>query len=73
MSELTPREKQVCDLLVHGLENKEIAIKLGSSHRTIEDHRANIMRKMQVKNAVELILKVHGLGKFSEVGDEVRA
>lgn len=67
---LTPRQQQVCDLLAHGYTNKEIALMLGHiSHRTVEDHREKIMGKLGVKNAVELVLKVHGLGKFKPAGE----
>jgi DNA-binding NarL/FixJ family response regulator len=54
MNDLTPREQQICERLIHGLENKEIGVELGISHRTIEDHRLSIMRKFHVRNAVEL-------------------
>ena len=63
---LTRRERQICDLLVHGLTNKEIGLKLDISHRTVEDFRPIIFRKLKVRNAVELVLRVHRLGKFSE-------
>ncbi len=44
---MTPREREVLDLLVAGKANKMIAYLLGTSHRTIEHHRAIIMDKMQ--------------------------
>lgn len=51
---LTERQKAVCDLLIEGLSNKEISERLGISHRTVEEHRAEVFRKMGVRNAVEL-------------------
>jgi len=56
---LSPREREVLQLLVCGpSSNKEIGLALGLSPRTIEDHRASIMRKLGVKNAVEMIIAV---------------
>jgi two-component system response regulator DegU len=52
---LTKREKGVLKLIVDGQSNREIADKLSISIRTIETHRANIMKKLKVKNAIELI------------------
>ena len=43
------------DGLVAGLPNKTIAYDLGISPRTIEDHRANIMKKLGAKNAADLV------------------
>lgn len=51
----TAREWQVFDLLVAGLSSKLIAYELGISSRTVEIHRANLMRKMGVRNTVSLI------------------
>jgi len=52
---LTKREKGILKLIVNGQNNREIADQLDISIRTIETHRANIMKKLQVKNAVELV------------------
>ncbi len=51
----TAREWQVFDLLVSGLSSKQIAYELDISSRTVEIHRANLMRKMGVRNTVSLI------------------
>lgn len=55
---LSPREKQVVDLLLSGKSNKQIALSLGVSERTVEFHLKNIYIKMQVASRVELILKL---------------
>jgi len=52
---LTPREREVFDLLVRGLSSKLIARELGGSFRTIEIHRAQVMRKMAARNLSELV------------------
>lgn len=52
---LTPREREVFDLLVTGMSSKLIARKLGGSFRTIEIHRAQIMRKMAARHLPELV------------------
>ncbi|KEO72322.1 response regulator transcription factor [Anditalea andensis] len=56
--DLTKREKEILELIIVGINNKEIADKLGKSVRTIETHRFNIMKKLNVNNVVELIKKV---------------
>jgi DNA-binding NarL/FixJ family response regulator len=45
---LTPREREVLRGIATGLTNKEVASSLGISHRTVETHRENIMRKLNV-------------------------
>jgi FixJ family two-component response regulator len=55
ISLLTNREKEVIELISVGLPNKAIAYKLGISERTIEVHRSNMMKKVEVNNVAELI------------------
>jgi FixJ family two-component response regulator len=55
---LTRREREVLAWLTDGASNKEIARQLGVSSRTIEGHRASIMKKVGVRNATELIRRV---------------
>lgn len=55
LASLTQREREIVDRLVAGLSNKEIARMLDLSVRTVEMHRANAMRKLQVGNAVGLV------------------
>jgi FixJ family two-component response regulator len=52
---LTPREHEVMELIVEGLANKVIANRLGTSQRTVEVHRANVMRKMQADSVARLV------------------
>ena len=52
---LTLAEKRVARYLISGLTSKEIAQHIGCSHRTIEVHRANMIRKFNVRNSFELV------------------
>jgi FixJ family two-component response regulator len=52
---LTDRELEVLRLLVNGMLNKQVAAQLGISPRTVETHRANIMRKTRTENLPELV------------------
>jgi RNA polymerase sigma factor (sigma-70 family) len=52
---LTPREKEVCALLVEGLMNKEIAERLGTTDATIKVHKARVMEKMQAHSLQDLV------------------
>lgn len=58
---LSPAEQRVFRLIMEGMSNSEIAKALHRSVRTIEDHRAHIMRKLGVKNIVELIKRGYGI------------
>jgi len=59
---LTERELQVTQLAILGHSNKEIARKLGISHRTIEIHKSNIMKKTGALNLLELARIAHDAG-----------
>ena len=52
---LTERELEVLDLIVNGFSNKEIASKLFVSKRTIDNHRTNIMKKIDAKNTADIV------------------
>ena len=52
---LTRREREVLEQFTSGASNKEAGRHLGISPRTIEDHRANIMKKLGARNAADLI------------------
>ena len=51
---LTQTEKRIARYLVNGFTSKEIALAMGSSPRTVEVHRANMIRKMGVRNSFDL-------------------
>lgn len=55
LARLTPREKEVMQLVVAGLSNKQIAAELKISHRTVEIYRARVMNKLETKSLCELI------------------
>jgi FixJ family two-component response regulator len=59
---LTPRERQVFNLVVRGKINKQIAFELGPTERTIKMHRHRIMEKMDVQSLAELVLIAARLG-----------
>ena len=51
---LTPREREVMDLVVVGMGNKQVAHRFGISVKTIEIHRSRLMKKLKAKTAVDL-------------------
>ena len=53
--ELTPREQEVLTLIAQGLSNTEIAEQLVISSKTVDRHRENIMRKLNLHNRVDLV------------------
>jgi DNA-binding NarL/FixJ family response regulator len=55
-NQLTPRELEVLQLIVHGKSNKEIAGVLGLSTNTVNVHRANIMQALEIHNTAELVV-----------------
>ena len=55
---LTKREAEITQLIVNGFTCKEIARKLDLSHRTIEVHKANLMKKLGVRTKAELTSKI---------------
>jgi FixJ family two-component response regulator len=55
LSTLTQREREVMDLVVGGLKNKQIAEQLRISVKTVEAHRARAMEKMEVSSVAELV------------------
>jgi FixJ family two-component response regulator len=63
---LTPRERQVFDLVVQGKINKQIAHQLGTAERTIKAHRQRLMEKMQVQSFAELVSVAVRPGVLSE-------
>jgi FixJ family two-component response regulator len=60
LARLTPREREVLALLANGLQNLDIATKLGISPRTVEVHKARIMTKLDSRSLADLIRIVLG-------------
>lgn len=52
---LTPREKEILELIAQGYTNPQIADKIFLSHFTIDSHRKNLLAKLAVKNTASLI------------------
>ena len=62
---LTPREREVMQLVVRGLLNKQIAGELGTSEVTIKMHRGQVMHKMRAESAVELLRMAEMMASIS--------
>jgi FixJ family two-component response regulator len=62
LSTLTPREREVLDLVVTGRMNKQIAAELGTVEQTIKQHRGRVMRKLGVDSVAELVRLVERSG-----------
>ena len=59
---LTPRERQVFELVIRGNTNKRIARALGATERTVKAHRHKVMEKMQVQTLAELVSLAERVG-----------
>ncbi|MFQ5741779.1 MAG: response regulator transcription factor [Acidobacteriota bacterium] len=62
VNSLTPRERQVFELVVTGLLNKQIGFQLGASEKTIKVHRARVMRKMRAGSLADLVRLAEKVG-----------
>ena len=60
---LTPREREVMELVVTGMLNKQIAYELGTVEKTIKVHRSRVMEKMEVNSLAELVRLAEKLGR----------
>ena len=65
---LTPRQRQVFELIVRGNTNKHIARAIGGTERTIKAHRHRVMEKMQVQSLAELVSLAERVGVLSATG-----
>ncbi len=63
---LTPREKEVMDLVVSGRHNREIAESLGISSRTVEVHKTRVMQKLNVDSIAQLVRMSLGVSSGGE-------
>ena len=66
---LTPRERQVFELVIRGKHNKQIANALGCTERTIKAHRHGVMEKMQVRSLAELVSLAERVGVLRGTSD----
>jgi RNA polymerase sigma factor (sigma-70 family) len=64
---LTPREREVFELVVRGETNKQVANVLGTTERTIKAHRHRVMEKMQVRSLAELVSLAERVGVLSDM------
>ena len=55
LADLTPREHEVMDMVTEGKANREIAVALGVTPKTVEAHRARVMEKMRAESLAELV------------------
>ncbi len=63
---LTAREREVLQLAAQGMSNAEIGVRLAVSPRTVETHRANLLRKLGLQTQTDLVRFVVGRGPMSE-------
>jgi RNA polymerase sigma factor (sigma-70 family) len=68
LARLTPRERQVFELIVRGNSNKQIGRTLGTTERTVKAHRLKVMQKMQVRTLAELVSLAERVGVMSAAG-----
>ena len=65
LASLTPREREVFELVVRGKTNKHVALELGTTERTIKAHRHRVMEKMQVQSLAELVSLAERIGTLA--------
>ncbi len=69
IARLTPREREVFDLVIRGKTNKQVANVLGATERTIKAHRHRVMEKMQVQSLAELVSLAERTGILRDLSD----
>jgi RNA polymerase sigma factor (sigma-70 family) len=62
LARLSPREREVFELVVKGLRNKEIGWDLGTVEQTVKVHRARVMKKMEAETLADLVRMAERLG-----------
>ena len=68
LARLSPRQRQVANLLAEGLRNAEIGLRLGTTQKTVKFHRSQLMRKLGIRSVAELmVLRFRG-GEMSGGG-----
>ena len=68
VSALTPREREVFELVIRGDTNKQVARACGCTERTVKAHRHRVMEKMQVQSLAELVSLSERIGIASAAG-----
>jgi len=71
LANLSPREEEVLRLLIRGNPNKVIAHEMNLSTKTVETHRAHIMRKLGVNSMAGLVWIALASGKYHEIPDQL--
>jgi FixJ family two-component response regulator len=66
INKLTPREKEVLQLVMDGRTNKSIGNTLGISDRTAELHRSHVMNKIGAENVVDLVKQMIFSGHYTQ-------
>lgn len=71
LDDLTDREREILEHVADGDSNKEIAVRLQISEKTVKHHMTNILQKLQARNRVEaaLIARTHAVGRGSASGE----
>jgi two-component system, NarL family, response regulator NreC len=72
LDRLSAREREIFDLIIWGQTNKQVAVKLGISVKTVETHRSHINGKLQVHSAAELVRLASLCGVLAAGQDEAR-
>jgi FixJ family two-component response regulator len=70
LATLTPRERQVFELVIRGKINKQIALQLGATERTIKAHRRRVMEKMSVQSLAELVAIAERSGVLGQLSNK---
>jgi FixJ family two-component response regulator len=70
IGKLTPREREVFELVIRGQTNKQVGNALGATERTIKAHRHRVMEKMQVRSLAELVSLAERVGVFTSANGQ---
>ena len=63
LARLTPRERQVANLVVSGMLNKQVADALGASEKTVKVHRGRVMTKLEIRSVAQLVRLLDRVGE----------
>jgi len=72
IAKLTPREREVFELVVRGNTNKQVGKILGATERTIKAHRHRVMEKMQVQSLAELVSLAERAGMLRDISSNAQ-